>query len=343
MTHRPKVYIYALSNVAYDGYYISGLKKFLGIKRVIFSTKRFPRFGFYDGLAVIIKYPDKEIKLCIDANDRNEIILSQLEWCDVYGKVNYNPNVVPRQGAEKVIPIGSSFGIRLWNLPETIFMAGFNFIRFYSVIPHKKLFLSNYWAQYLRKPLSFYLHNSSQSKSDYVFFVSTIWKNNPETNQLRANFIAACKEVKNIHFEGGFAPRKDGNQLGWEAFLTDGVVPFEIYLKKTIQSLFVFSTPAVDQCHGWKLAEYLALGKVIISTPFSNEMAIPLQNGQDIILLKEGSKEEIVNVIHALIQHPEQILHIENHSKRYFMENLLPEKVIRRLLEHYNLQNVNSF
>ena len=40
------------------------------------------------------------------------------------------------------------------------------------------------------------------------------------------------------------------------------------WISKTKQSAIVFNTPAFWSCHGWKLGEYLAMGKCIISVRY---------------------------------------------------------------------------
>jgi hypothetical protein len=62
-------------------------------------------------------------------------------------------------------------------------------------------------------------------------------------------------------FEGGFAPRKDKTHFGFDAIVVKKRYDFETYIDKIKQSDLVFNTPAVVNCHGWKLAEFLAMGK----------------------------------------------------------------------------------
>ena len=66
--------------------------------------------------------------------------------------------------------------------------------------------------------------------------------------------------------------------------LTKGVCMTE-WMHKTKMSEVVFNTPAFWECHGWKLGEYLALGKAIISTPLSNDLPYPLEHGKNIYMI----------------------------------------------------------
>ena len=51
------------------------------------------------------------------------------------------------------------------------------------------------------------------------------------------------------------------------------------YLRGTRRSAVVFNTPSVCQCHGWKLAEYLAMGKATVSPLLSNIMSGEFMDG----------------------------------------------------------------
>ena len=334
MKSKPKIYIYGLCNVYYESFYIQGLKEYFGVKNVFFNISKFPKFGIYDAMSIIIKYENHEIKICIDSNDRNEIIKQQLDWCDIYGKINYNETVFPQDNNHKIKAIGPSFGIKIWNFPTTCFIATLNFIRFYRSIPLKKYFLSNYKAQYKRLPLHNYLQNVDRKKraNNFIFFIGSIWKQEPKTNELRSNFIKCCKKNKSINFEGGFAPRSDGNNLTYQDIVLDKPYTLKHYLYKTKLSSVAFNTPAVNDCHGWKLGEFLAMGKAILSTPFYNKMPIDLINNENIIFLNSCDEIDINEKLQTILKNKALQLKLEQNSRQYFLENLAPEKVISRLL-----------
>ena len=87
-------------------------------------------------------------------------------------------------------------------------------------------------------------------------------------------FHTSNKEVwdlVNSLFEGGFLI-KDKNRQGevYERLRLKGHIPISAYIDNTKKSLIVFNTPSCWDCHGWKLGEFLAMGKAIISTPITN-------------------------------------------------------------------------
>ena len=325
---KPKIYIYGLCNVFYDGFYIQGIKEIY--HDFEFNISKFPKFN-QGTFAFIIENDTYSKKVIIDSKDSNQINSIELEWCDTYGKVNYNLNHLPVEN-KKVIAIGPSFGIRIWNLFQTFYYLIVNFIRFRNSISNRnrREFIANYWRQYRRLKLEKY--NSVSSSSNEVFFINSIWKQEKETNRNRALFMKSCKSNSSIIFEGGFAARSNGDNLGFDDLVYSKKIPLKTYIKKIQNSAFVFSTPAVLSCHGWKLAEFLALGKAIVTTPHCNILPKDLLNNINVIYVNDG--EDINNAIEKLIKDPDFKRKLELESKSYFDQYLAPKKVITRLLEN---------
>lgn len=323
-----KVYIFGLCDVFYDGYYIQGLYE--TFDNVEFNISKFPSLRQGTFAFIIESNTDIIKKIIIDSKDSNEIDQFALDWCNLYGKVNYNEKKSKVGYTNKVIPIGPSFGVRIWSFFETTVFMIVNFFRFKKSILNKREFIANYWRQYQRFSLKEYV-NKSESSNDEVFFINSIWKQEPQTNTNRSLFITACKNNTKIHFEGGFVARKDGNNLGFENFVYSKRIPLRQYLGKIKKSAIVFNTPAVLSCHGWKLAEFLALGKAIISTDNYNEMPSDLINGEHLIYASNYSQiEEAIEKILTDIAFKNKL---EVNSRKYFDNYLTPKMVVSRLLD----------
>lgn len=320
-----KVYVYGLCNVFYDSYYIQGLKEIFS--KIEFNVSKFPDFA-QGTFAFIVSENKKETKIIIDSRDTNEIDFETFNWCDKYGKVNYNLELISLKNLHKVIAIGPSFGIKIWNLFETISFAVYHLFKFKAKIKNNREFIANYWRQYKRVSLKNYFPRNS--KNNYAFFISSIWKREKVTNDFRASFIEACIKNENLNFEGGFAPRNDGNNLGYDSLVYPKRILLTKYLSKTKNSAFVFNTPAVLSCHGWKLAEFLAMGKAIISTPNKNKMPELLED--NIHLVYAVDSDDIEKKIKILVSDSVFKRKLEISSRDYFERNLDPKVVINKLL-----------
>ncbi len=311
-------------NAHYYAYYFAGLAEGLGQPQVRFATAGFPALHPH-ALALIL---DNK-RIYISAGDGTGLNQAALEWCDVYAKVNLDWGLVPDHHRRKVIPIGPSFGIRFWSLPQTLILAAVNYRRARKHIPQPREHFANYYRQYChRLPLSAYTPGISEP--NYIFYAASLWRKEPEANRLRANFMEAARSVPGITFEGGFAPGKQAEIRGFDHLLMQAKLTFPDYLQRTKASLVAFNTPAVQSCLGWKLGEFLALGKAIISTPLTRPMPAPLVHGEHIHYV-DGSVDSIYQAIHQ-IQNDSSYRHsLEKAARSYWETWLSPTKVMARL------------
>jgi hypothetical protein len=101
-------------------------------------------------------------------------------------------------------------------------------------------------------------------------------------------------------------------------------------MKKTKLSAIVFNTPAVHSNHGWKLGEYLAMGKAIISVPLSNNLPKELVHGKNIHFISNVNNMKVE--IDFMLEKSNYRITLENGAKEYFLKFATPQKVIENIL-----------
>ena len=273
--------------INYASFYLHGMKElgyradFVQLDGIALHEMEDYRRGF--GLEVVCA--DGRIKKAyVDINDRNNIHERFYEWADVYAKINLRHEDLARK---KTFAIGPSFGITLWNPLTTFFMALKNYSKCKGEgykIPLKRYVLDYLYTVVRRRPYKEY-DCECEEDNDYMFTLSTLWYSEGAfrtTNVYRGAFARACKNLF-PKFEGGFyyidgetplkeCPRYPEYLEMYGDMIIHERISMKAYMKKTKRSAFVFNTPSVVGCHGWKLAEYLAMGKAMISTPHLNVM-----------------------------------------------------------------------
>ncbi|MBO6032573.1 MAG: glycosyltransferase [Prevotella sp.] len=335
-----KAIVNPLNHILYSSFYIYALRHVLGRDAVRFDSTPFQHLSASaqqsKGLLFIIRqpgHPDK--KYYLYGNDSYRIEEEIYEWCDVYASVNANFEKTP--GRDKLVSLTPSFGIRVWNAGGTFCAALSNAVSYIRTVHDHKLktFLGNY-KRLLNRPYYADLTPGS-SRSDYVFFCSTLWyndeynQNDRHLNARRARFIRACKELEELRFEGGFVPQQGRSST--ELFrdcLSDSSYPYQEWLQKTKQSALVFNTPAFWDCHGWKLGEYLALGKAIVSTPLSNDLPAPLTHGVNIHFV-EDDIDSMKDVIGYIIHNQDYRKRLERGAREYWEAYGTPEKTLESI------------
>ena len=198
--------------------------------------------------------------------------------------------------------------------------------------PKKKRFFAQYFKQKYKLWIKQY--PLSIAEKGYVFSANTLWHNdeynqlNETTNKIRANFMETCLLIFEINFEGGFVPSQLGNDNFKHLHLKKSLSQ-STYINKVKKSVLVFNTPAVWNCHGWKLGEYLCMGKAIISTPLSNDLPAPLIHGDSIHIV--NNQQELIEAIRLINQDEKYRMKLEKAARDYYEKYVSPEASIRLL------------
>jgi len=294
-----------------------------------YSSNQFPEFHHHC-LAFIIggKFPKK---VYISAGDGTGFNPLGLEWCDIYAEVNVNKNAIPEEYKKKVLPIGPSFGVRYLDGFGTLFQSINTYFKSIKTLDAPREHFANYYRQWkYRLPIKFF--NPGIVNEKYIFHASSLWQKEKNTNTHRANFMEVASNLNGIYFEGGFAPGKEETIKGYNELIMNEKISFSTYLDKVKKSVVVFNTPAVQGCFGWKLGEYLALGKAIISTKNSNVLPSPLIHGKHIHFV-DGSKESIKQAITEILANSQYRKTLEKNARKYYLKYLSPNSVIQRIID----------
>lgn len=343
-----QVFIDPRNKINYSSYYIQGLYDLYGKKNVNFSMSYFrdldrnnESHSFDHYMAFIIKNGDDIKRFIIDYRDKTSVKSNAYNWCDCYAKINFRKHGHDATDSKywgKIISITPGFSIKIWNVFESIYYCMFNlYMCKFKPLEGIKKHVIDYIIQV--RNLRLIRYKNIKSDNNYIFHLSTLWFHEfcqLYTNPLRKKFIEECLKINNIKFEGGFVCYKPEEYIDISNYknLLVNSVSRKFYLEKLKKSAIAFNTPAVHSCHGWKLGEYLALGKAIISTPLSNELPIPLMDNENIIIV--SNEKEMFAKITNVINDNNLKNKLEKGSKKYFDEFACPLQVINRI-NNYNI------
>ena len=104
-----------------------------------------------------------------------------------------------------------------------------------------------------------------------------------------------------------------------------------IYLHRMKHSEICIASTGLHQSSGWKIAEYLAAGRAIVSEPLCYEVPGPFQAGEN--YLTYTSADGCIEQIRTLLAHPEQILQMGQRNRAYYDEWLRPDQIVSKALE----------
>lgn len=369
-------------NIQYKSFYVKALYDTLGKDHVSFASRPFRGLSKQSRTACCMLFVTVDTKqgrtsttkYCISLNDPYKIHPELYEWCDVYGSVNANYTHYPKEQYPKLISLCPSFAVRCFGRYEALFMALSNLTKAPACILGKERYnkqtqsyehscyrnLQHHIGQYLKGYTTRCRYgtyrNDDEALPDQLFFLSTLWysdqwnKNDEGVNLSRSHFIRAVKRFPNLSFEGGLVGDSSSSNAKFRDVLSSQRTTLEEWITKSKQSTFVFNTPAFWNCHGWKLGEYLAMGKCIISTPLSNDLPAPLVHGKQLHYV-DNNEDSMAKAIAYIVDHPDYRRHLEQGATAYWERYGSPTATLRLLgigsrqtpnitVQHENLHSV---
>lgn len=320
----------------YYEYYFKGLVDYYGKENV--------KFNFSESFMEYYKYSFTKYRKAFfyyeitSGETRKRVVISAEDWVDInsevykavdcYAKVN----VVEEQTGkyQKILPIGPNFGIRYFSLLEYIFFTYTLHRKTKIKNPFFKTFFTNsfkrsFYRTYERK-------NPEESNLKKTFYLNYPWRKHHEVTKRRKEITKILKDLEKrdiIIFEGGFSKRRFGYHKGLKPYSAKKNYSHKDYIKAVKRAGFVINTPAVHGCLGWKLGEYLALGKPIISLPLGRVM--PGDFKEDVHYVEIENIQELYNKIPKLLGDPVKTQGLSHNAAEYFQQFLTPERVIHRI------------
>ena len=276
--HSDKIQILNIPNF-YCTFYIKVLSLLGKIQAV--SDSSFSKYDFWPLL--IFRWQGKLI--VIDNNDPVGPSENLYEQVDLYFVTNKLKND-PRYDRPRIFSLFPHYPINI--LPIYLRL-------FFLKVGLKNLLVFLREAVRIWKMSKYLNHTYKERGKNFVFFSGSIWKKEFEANKARSEFIQFCKEHKDIEFVGGFIPRTDGENQGFENLLNSRIYSPRKFNQLIQRSTLGFNNPAVLGAVSWRFAEYLNTGVPLVSLPFKIELPVYPKDLEEIIMISEdkGVKEQL--------------------------------------------------
>jgi hypothetical protein len=319
-------------NPEYYAYFWVGLERVFGASALSLDDAPFPSAAdstFHEHRATFAFVVDGR-RYFITANDHPSVPPGAWDWADVVGAVNVDAGVVSPD-SRSLVPLGPAFGVKAWSRSEAIKLA-----RQFATFPRPPSFQwralrATLARQNRRASLEDFEQLAGQSTSDVVFYLGTFWDHHPEANADRVRFLRVLRAQQPTRTSGGLVSQ--GSVLPQDiAGLRVEPIGHREYLERTTRSPFAFNHPAVHGCLGWKLGEYLALGKAILTTPIDRYLPGELVDGEH-WYVTEATDEAFAAASAELLESRSLRARLEVNARAYYADFVAPEAMIRRLVQ----------
>jgi hypothetical protein len=274
-------------------------------------------------------------KLYYDCHDSSEIDEAAISEVDCYFKRSYAPAMIPTSRLAKVFPLGLNYAL---------FSAEFDRLeqqRLSAFEPE----LDNESYKLLFRPTVENMHAApNRVPEPRVLFSTRAWDptDHPDRssekiaertslNETRARCIELLREVFGDYFLGGFVHSPYAVRNYPKLLLKDnGISAPENYVKLLSLYPICVATTGLHGSIGWKLAEYVAFSRAIVSERLNYQVPEDFKPGKN--YLEFGEPEECVALVRVLMSNDALRYAMMESNQEYYLTYLRPDAMIKRTL-----------
>lgn len=300
------------------------------------------RFFCEEGLTAIwVRAESGDERLAaIDVYDRADVFGRELlECCDLYFKRSYCGAEIARLSAalqSKVVPFGMNYAchtsVKYWRA-----IGGPTFGKLRRAVSGGPAAMKDALLQVLMIPRYqlFELEPAVPLRPEIVFQTRVWTEADCSTeaieplNESRVALVRALRQSFPKHFRGGVIPTKLARERYPDALTTEPTRPAG-YLTASRGSLIGISTRGLHHSTPFKLPEYLAGSKCVVSEPLRNELPEALEDGREVVWF--GGVDECLAKCEELLRRPERARELRHNAWKYYQKHVAPAAHVRECL-----------
>ena len=148
-------------------------------------------------------------------------------------------------------------------------------------------------------------------------------------NKMRAMTVKVLREEFGDRFIGGLAPTEYA-KAHYPGYLATMKTDKNSYMALVRKCLICVTTKGLHNSTGWKLPEYIAASRCIISEPLMYDLPNPLEEGKNYFVFR--SPEECVTICRTILASPELVYRMRQSNWHYYNQEIKPSALIGQCL-----------
>lgn len=310
------------------------------------GADRWVNYKFFNTTVII----NGATRVCYDTHDWNWIDEEILASCNFYFKRSYDPTFISTlEHGSKVFPLGLNYQVAssefdIFKLKRAAFYSGKDRIK----ATLKGLRIDNLLRQRETERIDNLEAGPDPDIEPRVLFMARAW--NPEKieskkqkltvvaiNEMRAKCIVTLRKELGDKFYGGLAHDEYSRKYFPDALLADGSSSSKRnYLELLKRFPICVATVGLNGSNGWKLAEYVAHSKAILSEPLVYQVPGKFEAGGNYI--EFSSADDLATSAVKLIEDKTLRTEIMANNFTYYNSHVRPDAMIANslnvVLEH---------
>lgn len=325
-------------------------------------TQHFEDFSIVSALSQsMFMVLNQKVIIFYDVNDGPTVDQVVAEQVDFYFKRSYKESAIPEQYKHKVFPLGLNMpvygGLADRYEFERIFMQGktytqnrreiFKYISGCTPFFFKPTVKNMYSAPiYNQEPKVIFMVRTWESTSlpDSLPAEELEYKKKDieNVNETRAIIIRTLRKEMGSRFIGGFAHTPFSIKYYKNELLdSKGISSKKSYMNLLQKCPICIATTGLQGSIGWKVAEYVALSKAIVSEKLNCEL--PGNFSKDNNYLEFNSAQECIDQTMQLVENKNLMQKLMINNNQYYKEHLVPDQLILRTINAALKQNPNPY
>ena len=266
------------------------------------------------------------LKIAIELSDHGDLWdIPLLEWCDVYAKRNMNPRHTTAL-QHKIIPFGLNYACHsrrglvaamaaiAGTLPK-VSKAKLKEIYYILATPHWK----------------FFEHRPEQPVDNAILFQTRVWEahdapGDEAINEQRISLLRALKREFGSRVVGGIVPTPFARKAYPDLLATQPCRQPQ-YIRCSKKPLIGIYSRGLFGSIAFKMAEYLAASKCIVSEPYDNQLPAPLDH-----ISVYRSESECLEACDRLLSDASLAQFQRQQSWKYYVAHVAPRADMASLL-----------
>lgn len=277
---------------------------------------------------------NRRIKLYYDCHDSYEIDEPAAAEVDCYFKRSYEPSQVPDTLKGKVFPLSLNYEVYPDEFDD-FELQRCSALQQNSIAPQMPLF----------RPTLENMHAPPDPQVKGVLFMTRAWDpfDDPDRsqekiteriliNETRARCIELLKEQFGSCFLGGFLHTDYAARNYQSALLQDNEDSTkENYIKLLRDHAVCVATTGLHGSIGWKMGEYVAFSRAIVSERLNYQIPGEFKPGQNYLEFSEP--KQCVEAVDKLLSNADLRYGMMKANHLYYLTFLKPDRIIRRTLD----------
>jgi len=296
--------------------------------------------------------------VCFDMADGDWLTGARTDLADVVFKRTYVPEIIVPHRRDHVLPYGLNYACRTGDEGLMLRYAAAGVVSSFHDLRHKPSRVTPSrvaWpvvgpirlAQANRRPdvplsgiprlVSQFESRPDEPAEARVLFQTRAWAENvegvadhhTEPNHRRAEVIRALRRRLGHRFVGGFVPDPYAREH-FPDCLSDLPADPVAYLRSVRSAAIVVSTEGLKTSIPFKIPEFLAASRAIVSEPFRPLLPTPLVSGAELVTFTGA--DACADICERLLDQPDEVQALRAGAWAYYQAEVRPDALMRNRL-----------